>query len=34
LVIGSLRKEILILNITISMETLVVGAEELVLMGR
>ena len=35
LVIGSLRKEILILNITIYMETLiVVGADEFVLMGR
>jgi hypothetical protein len=35
LVIGSLRKEILILNVTIYMETLiVVGADELVLMGR
>jgi len=35
LVIGSLRKEILILNITIYMETLVVvGADESVLMGR
>ena len=35
MVIGSLRKEILILNITIYMETLVVvSTDELVLMGR
>jgi hypothetical protein len=34
LVIGCYRKEILILNITIYMETIVVGAVELVLMVR